>query len=251
VPEDGGQLAAFKPGQYVTVNAGSLGTPTAPRNYSLSDRPGTGYFRITVKRETGPRGVPDGVISNYLHDRINVSDVLELGPPCGEFTLDAARAGGRPIVLLSGGVGLTPLASMLNSLAHSRYEAPVYFIHAARNSRFHALGDEVRRVAATCENVQAHFCYDEPLADDLVAGRCDSIGVVDLALLERLLPGPDCEFYICGPKPFMASLVRMLSDWGVPEDRRHYEFFGPQEDLSGAALGSTGRWHRARRAALA
>jgi nitric oxide dioxygenase len=231
VPEDGGRLPSFQPGQYITVAIDRPGQVTAPRNYSLSDRPGTGYFRITVKREPGAGEAPAGVGSNHLHDRIKVGDAVQVGPPCGDFVLDVERAAGRPIVLLSGGIGITPLTSMLHSLMHAKTQQPVYFIHAARNSRYHALGDEVRQATAGTSNFRTHFCYDQPLSDDAAGNCCDSVGVIDLALLKRLLPGPDAEFYFCGPKPFMASLVRSLRDWGVPEEQMHYEFFGPKEEL--------------------
>lgn len=232
-PVDGGPIAAFKPGQYVTVRVDHPTTPTSPRNYSLSDRPGRDYYRISVKREAGlTADVPGGLISNYLHDDIDVGDTLEVGPPCGEFTLDVDQIGKRPVVLLSGGIGITPLLSMLHSLADKQVDAPVYFLHAARNSRIHSHAEEVRRVAAQRENVVTHFVYDQPLHDDLTAGRCDGDGVLDAKRLATLLPTTDAEFYFCGPKGFMANVARDLKKWGVDEADLHYEFFGPKEELS-------------------
>src|SRR5690606_20459387 len=110
----------FLPGQYITVRAEHPTTPTSPRDYSLSDRPGVGHFRISVKRE-GPLAAdaPEGLISAYLHDAIQPGDRIEVGPPCGVFTLDPAEAGIRPVVLLAGGVGVTPLLSMFKSLVHT------------------------------------------------------------------------------------------------------------------------------------
>jgi nitric oxide dioxygenase len=234
-PEDGGEVAPAKPGQYVTVKIDHPTTPTSPRNYSLSDLPGVGHYRISVKREPSlADGAPAGLISNYLHDHVNVGDVIEVGPPCGEFTLDPAQAktNGRPIVLLSGGIGITPLLSMLKSLARQDGAPPVYFIHAARNSRIHALGNEVRRLAAEWPNLHVHFRYDAPLPDDLSAGRCDSVGVVDAALLKQLVPHNDAEFYFCGPKPFMTGVYRLLKDRGVDDSRLHFEFFGPRQEIT-------------------
>ena len=140
-------------------------------------------------------------MSNYLHDEVEQGDVLDIGPPCGEFTLDPAAVGEPPVVLLSGGIGVTPLMSMLKSLAHHEVRTPVYFIHAARNSRVHALAAEVRRASEGRRNFSTHVRYDAPLPEDLDDRRCDSAGLLDLALLEELLPTNDVEYYFCGPPP--------------------------------------------------
>jgi nitric oxide dioxygenase len=236
VPHDGGALPEFKPGQYATVRIEHPTTPTSPRNYSLSDRPGTGYFRFSVKREgRGAADAPLGLISNHLHDRVQVGDVLELGPPCGEFTLEAASADGRPIVLISGGIGITPLLSMWNDLAHRGWTGPVHFVHAARNSRVHAFADEVRAVAKASPNFKVHVLYDDPLADDLSQGRCNRKGQADVQFLSSLVDLNDAEFYFCGPKPFMASLYAGLLAAGTPDTRVHFEFFGPRQDITSTA----------------
>ena len=232
-PVDGGPIASFKPGQYITVRVDHPATPTSPRNYSLSDRPGRDYYRISVKREPAlAADAPDGLISNYLHDEINVGDTLEVGPPCGEFTLDVEQVGQRPVVLLSGGIGITPVLSMLHALADKQVDAPVYFLHAARNSQIHSHAEEVRQVAARCENVMTHFVYDQPLHDDVAEGRCDGDGVFDAKRLKALLPTQQADFYFCGPKAFMAGIARDLKKWGVDESNLHYEFFGPKAELS-------------------
>jgi nitric oxide dioxygenase len=232
-PADGGPLAEFKPGQYVTVKIDSSQLITPPRNYSLSNRPGLGYYRISVKREPAPKAdALSGLVSNYLHDHMHQDDMLEIGPPCGEFTLDPASLRERPIVMISGGIGITPLMSMLECIAHERVTTPVHFIHAARNSRHQVFGKEVRRLAAECANIRAHIRYDEPLSDDLESGRCDSVGLIDRSLLKELLPTRDAEFYLCGPKPFMRGLLHSLQAWGVADSQIHYEFFGPRQDLS-------------------
>jgi nitric oxide dioxygenase len=233
VPQDGGELASFKPGQYITVKINHPKSPTAPRNYSLSDRPGAGHYRISVKRETGLLAdAPDGLVSNHLHDEVCEGDILYLGPPCGEFFLDLDEPPARPIVLVSGGIGLTPVVSMLKSLVHQGVKTPVYFIHGARNSRVHALADEVRKLAAECDNIRTHFRYDDPLADDLCEGRCDSTGVVDIELLRDLLPSNEADFYFCGPKPLMVGVYHGLKAWGVSDEQIHFEFFGPRQELT-------------------
>ena len=238
-PQDDGPLPTFKPGQYVTLKVQHPTTPTSPRNYSLSDQPGLDFYRISVKREPGS---PAGLISNYLHDHVGKGSVLPVGPPCGEFTLDPDAAK-RPIVLLSGGVGLTPMLSMLKALAHRRPEVPVYFIHGTRNSATHAMDAEVRAAAARLPNGRVHVRYNEPLAGDVEGASCDAVGTIDVPLLRSLVPNLHAaEFYMCGPKPFMACLYRGLREAGVPEAQVHLEFFGPKQDLvlaeSSAADGS-------------
>jgi nitric oxide dioxygenase len=232
-PQDGGELVSFKPGQYITVKINHPNSPTAPRNYSLSDRPGAGHYRISVKREAGLLAdAPDGLVSNYLHDEVREGDVLYLGPPCGEFFLDLDEPPQRPIVLVSGGIGLTPVVSMLKTLVHRGVKTPVYFIHGARNSGVHALADEVRRLATENDNIRTHFRYDDPLADDPTEGRCDSTGLVDIELLRDVLPANDADFYFCGPKAFMVGLYHGLKAWGVADEQIHFEFFGPRQDLA-------------------
>jgi nitric oxide dioxygenase len=234
-PADGGQVPTFKPGQYITVRIDHPTTPTAPRNYSLSDRPNGQYFRISVKREwAADAEAPAGLVSNYLHDHVEEGDLLDVGPPCGEFTLEPAQASDRPVALISGGVGITPVMAMLKSLVHEGADTPVHFIHAARNSAAHAFAGEVQRVADEHPQVNVHFRYDAPHEDDVAGGKCHSVGLVDLEFLRDALPSKDAEFYFCGPKPFMASLYHGLKEWGVDESRIHFEFFGPQQELIGA-----------------
>jgi nitric oxide dioxygenase len=238
VPADGSTPAPFKPGQYITVQIDHLATPTSLRNYSLSDRPGLKHYRISVKREDSLLpSAPDGLISNYLHDHVNIGDQLKIGPPCGEFVLEPSKVTSKPIVLLSGGIGITPVLSMLKSLVHQRIETPVYFIHGARNSRVHALAGEVRHLASECANLHTHFRYDAPLASDLQHKCCDSTGIIDLKLLSQLLPSNDAEYYFCGPKPFLVGLYRGLKKWGVEDSRMHYEFFGPKQELTAISAG--------------
>jgi nitric oxide dioxygenase len=232
-PQDDGELPPFKPGQYITVRVAHPTTPTSPRNYSLSDRPGVNHYRISVKREPSLEpGSPVGLISNYLHDYVAPGDTLEIGPPCGEFTIDPAQLTDRRIVLLSGGIGITPIISMFKSLAHHSAKVQVDFIHAARNSRTHALADEVRQAAAEQPHFRTHFRYDAPHADDLAKKRCDSVGLIDGDFLRSWLPNRNADFYFCGPKPFMMGVYRALKEWDVEDSRIHFEFFGPRQDIA-------------------
>lgn len=231
-PADDQPLPDFLPGQYITVRAKHPTTPTSPRNYSLSDRPGLEHFRISVKRE-GPlaQGAPKGLISNYLHEQVHPGDTIEVGPPCGEFTLVPEKIGTRPIVLLAGGVGVTPLLSMFKSLVYSDASTTIYFLQAARNSRAHAFAEEVREIAEGKANVKTLVLYDQPLAGDYEQGRCDLCGVIDAKKLGEWAPITTADFYFCGPRPFMQGVAKSLTSLGVDSGRMHFEFFGPRGEL--------------------
>jgi len=216
----------FEPGQFLVfrIPVGS-GREWVLRNYSISCSPERkdGY-RITVKREAAPdAGVPDGVSSCHLHDNVEVGDVLVAEGPRGDFVLD--RGSTRPVVLLSGGVGLTPLVSMLHALAAT--ERRTFFIHACENGEVHALRDEVEALAASNPGVTVHFCYRFPTEADRAADNHHSEGVVTKELMQRLLPLDDYDFYLCGPSPFMQAVHATLRGLGVARERIAYEFFGP------------------------
>lgn len=234
-PADQGPLPAFVPGQYVTVKVDHPSSPTSPRNYSLSDRPGQGHYRISVKREPGPtEDAPDGLVSNHLHDSVHEGDTIDLGPPCGEFTIDETAAGSRPIVLLAGGIGITPLLAMAKDLVHRRVDVPIHFLHATRNSKVQPLVDEIRALGTNRANVKTHVMFDEPTEDDVAHGRCDSVGTFDAGFLRDWAPCDDALFYFCGPKPFMQSVYTSLKGLGVSDDRIRFEFFGPKQEITSA-----------------
>ncbi len=159
-------------------------------------------------------------------------DELSIGPPCGEFTLDTSSADGKPIVMLAGGIGVTPLLSMLKALAKD-FDISRLLRSCISEQPTARAGGEVRDVASQHPAIQTHFRYDAPLADDLSTGRCDSIGRVDLEFLQTILPTNDAQFYFCGPKPFMTGVYRALKDWYVDESRIHFEFFGPRQEING------------------
>ena len=234
VPEDAKPLPSFIPGQFLPFRLDIPGQP-APltRTYSLSDRPNVEYYRLSIKREPPPGDRPDlppGRSSTYFHDRVEAGTRLRARSPRGKFYLDPK--GERPVALISAGVGLTPMISMLNAIVAAGSGRPVWFIHGARNGREHAMGAHVRAVAGENDNVRAHIVYSRPLPDDVEGRDHDARGRVDGDLLKRLLPGNDLDFYLCGPTQFMKSLYNGLLGWGVPEDRIHYEFFGPGSALT-------------------
>ncbi|MHA3773251.1 NO-inducible flavohemoprotein [Verrucomicrobiota bacterium sgz303538] len=231
-PKDGGAVPEFKPGQYITVRVPSPNGQTTMRNYSLSDKPGQPWFRISVKRESGSKETtPDGYVSNFLHNNVQVGDMIEVGPPCGEFFLDLTEKHRRPLVLMSGGVGITPTMSMLLSVLEAMPDRPVFFIHAALNARTHAFRQTVRDLASRHPNLKVHYRYNEPTAEDRDEGGHDSEGFVDAQLIESLVPDRDADYYFCGPKPFMVSIYHQLLEWGIPATQVHLEFFGPRQEL--------------------
>ena len=234
VPEDGAPLPSFLPGQFLTLELDIPGQPKPViRTYSLSDSPNPEFYRLSIKREPAPADEPDlpaGLSSNYFHDQVEVGATLRVGPPRGKFHLDPD--GERAVVLLSGGVGLTPMTSMLNAIVQSDASRPVWFVHGTRNGREHALGAHVRRLAEENENVHAHIRYSQPEAVDIEGRDYDNRGRVDMALLKQVLPFDDYDFFICGPTPFMRSLYCGLLSLGVSESRIHYEFFGPGSMLT-------------------
>lgn len=215
-PVDGGSIMDFQPGQYITVLMEVDGQPLR-RTYSLSSEPGSGFYRISVKRE------PGGVASSYLHDHVDVDTELELLPPSGGFTLQDHS---RPLVLLTAGVGITPAISMLDATAISDRE--IHFIHCALNSRVHAFRGHVDKMAEQHENVRPHYIYSEPLPGDVAHGE----GLITADTLAQLLPANlDVDLYFLGPKPFMQSVWRITKTLRIPANQVHYEFFGPAEAL--------------------
>jgi nitric oxide dioxygenase len=230
VPADGGGLAGFEPGQYVSVKLDIPGDAhTHIRQYSLSDAPGKPYYRITVKREDALDGRPAGKVSTYLHQQIDTGTELHLSAPAGDFTLDTGDT--RPVVLLSGGGGLTPMVSMLNSLADARSERSVTFIHAAQNGRLHALREQVEEAVAKLPQANAVWCYERPTEEDRQSNSFHKEGYIDLNWLQSVIPVKEASFYFCGPVPFMKTIKRALTAWGVADADIHYEFFGPAGSL--------------------
>jgi len=216
VPADGGALLDFQPGQYIGLRL-SLGGEEVRRNYSLSAPANGREYRISVKRE------PGGLVSNHLHDKVQVGDELALFPPAGEFVL---RDSTKPLALISAGVGITPALSMLDAARHSG--RPIHFIHCARHGEVHAFRDWVAAQAAEHPQIRHYVCYSEPRAGD----AADAEGLLSRDLLAQWLPEQrDLDAYFLGPKPFMAQVKRHLHDLGVPPEQSHYEFFGPAAAL--------------------
>lgn len=213
-PADEGVLLDFIPGQYIGLRL-QLEGEEVRRNYSLSQAPNGREYRISVKRE------PGGKVSNHLHDQVGVGAELELFAPAGEFTLSRSR---KPLVLISAGVGITPLLAMLEqAVADGR---PIHFIHCARNGEVQAFARRLDALAARHPQLRRYLCLEQPGAE------ADAYGRLSRELLQRWLPSePDVDAYFLGPKPFMAQVRRDLRALGVPDAQARYEFFGPASAL--------------------
>jgi ferredoxin-NADP reductase/MOSC domain-containing protein YiiM len=237
VPEDREPLPPFKPGQFLTFRLEIAGqSKPITRTYTISDRPNPDYFRLSIKRETPPAHRPDappGLSSNYFHDHVEPGTKLCVKAPRGEFWLDPGDD--SPVVLVSAGVGLTPMISMINAIVAAGSKRPVWFIHGTHSSREHAMGEHLRRLAAEHDNVHLHVRYSRPEPRDVEGQDHDGIGHITVDVLKELLPPAAYDFYLCGPTPFMKSLYNGLLDWGVAEGRIHYEFFGPASLLKAGA----------------
>jgi ferredoxin-NADP reductase/predicted pyridoxine 5'-phosphate oxidase superfamily flavin-nucleotide-binding protein len=224
VPADGGGVVAHQPGQYLPIRLTVPGhEKPVLRTYTVSDAHQEQGLRITVKREA------EGVASRFLHDTVRVGDTIEAMAPRGDFVLNAAS--GRPVVLLSAGVAITPMIAMLNHLVREGVKSGefrnVVFVHGARDGSELAFGDHLRTLGANAPGVHLHVRFSKPRADDVPGEDYASAGRVDLDLLQRLLPFGDYDFYLCGPGAFVADLHAGLKGLNVADDRIHYEFFGP------------------------
>lgn len=232
VPSIGAGIPTFKPGQYITVRVPTPCGHTTMRNYSLSSTPDQDYFRISVKREAGAKAdTPQGFVSNFLHDQVNVDSVIEVGPPCGEFFLDEETQHHRPLVLLAAGIGITPILSMLQTALKTMPERQIFLVHACVNERVQAFRQTLDDLNAQHKNLTVRYCYSDAAPSGTQRSAHHSTGLVDAALIESFVPERDADYYFCGPKPFMVSIYHQLLGWGIPAAQVHFEFFGPRQEL--------------------
>lgn len=225
-PADGGAVMRHKPGQYLTLWLSIPGQAPVKRNYTISSAPDGESYRITVKRE------PRGLASRWLHDRVKAGDTLKVGAPAGEFFLQPSD--GRPVVLLSGGVGLTPMVAMLESTAALAAEQPVLFAHGAFDAAAQAMAGHVRQLATSLPNGKAVFFHEAPSPASVANTDFDEEGVISADWLKRETPIATADYYICGPKPMLRNVIGALVAEGVPVARIHYEFFGPADEVLAA-----------------
>ncbi|MFP6774145.1 MAG: FAD-binding oxidoreductase [Alphaproteobacteria bacterium] len=216
---DGGPLPEFEAGQHLPME---LEVPEysepVRRTYSLSGGPSQASYRISVKRE------PRGTASRYLHDHMETGAIISSRQPAGGFMLSCSTC---PVVLVSAGVGLTPLVSMLHDLAAEGGGRPVWFVHGARDGAHHPLAREVRELCQSRSGIALHVAYSRPRAEDTMGTDHDSTDRVDSDLLAGLIENPGAHYFLCGPTRFMADLQTGLEGRGIPVAQIHTESFGP------------------------
>ncbi len=239
---DGKPLPAFKPGQYLTFRLPGSGREGGQlvRCYSLSDHPHQPFYRVTIKRVPPAPGAPAGGLGSTLfHSQIKELDVLDVRAPAGKFCLDPNDP--TPVVLIGGGIGLTPVYCMLSTLVHLKSPRTVWLYYGLRHRREHLFKAELDAIAQQHPNVRIRICYSQPDAADRLGVDYHVAGRVTPELLRSELPSNDFAFYYCGPGAMMESLTSGLKAWGVPEARLHFEAFGPLSVKRAAPAGAAVR----------
>jgi ferredoxin-NADP reductase/MOSC domain-containing protein YiiM len=223
-PVDGQPLPLCRAGQYVVLRLHLDGDKQPVlRSYSLSDLPLSDHLRISVKCEV------NGVGSVFLCSRTREGDVLDVSAPRGSFTLRPSQA---PVVLLSAGVGATPVMSMLHALAAERSQREVWWIYGARNRLEHPFAEESRSLLKRLSRGRGYIVYSRPASIDQVGSDFDAQGHIDVPLLERIGVSKDSDFYLCGPAPFLQNIRDGLREWGAPTRNVHTEIFGSLESIT-------------------
>ena len=216
---DGGPLPRHEPGQHLPIEFNVLDlAETVRRTYSLSGAPSAERLRISVKRE------PQGLVSRFLHDQLEPGAIIDTRKPAGDFVLGGSDF---PVALVSAGIGLTPMVSILHELAGQDGDRPVHFIHGARDGAHHPLAAEVRALSGKSPSIRTHTAYSRPRPEDRRGDNYDSEGRVDGELLAGLVQDPETHYFLCGPTRFMADILGALEARGVSPDQIHTETFGP------------------------
>jgi len=229
-PHDGKPIPAFDPGQYLTFQLDVPGQDKPViRCYSLSDTPlEKDYYRVSIKRLSPPPKVPDappGVSSNFFHKALSEGDILDCKAPGGNFYLDMAEHG--PIVLIGGGIGITPMISMMRSVALSGSKRETWLFYGTRDSREVVQPAHLRELEEQHENIHVRLCFSDPREGEVAGKDFDHAERVSVDLMHRVLPSTNYDYYICGPAPMMNSITEDLEAAGVPKGNVHYESFGP------------------------
>jgi ferredoxin-NADP reductase/MOSC domain-containing protein YiiM/ferredoxin len=230
---DGHQLPVALPGQYVVVRLKpTAGGPTLFRSYSLSGPPATERYRISVKIE------PNGAAGNYLREHLKAGDHLDVSSPRGSFIL---QPGERPIILLSAGIGATPVLAMLHALAAARSTRQVIWLHSARDGQHHPFAGEVRSLLRALTNGRSYVCYTKPDSNDKTGEDFNATGRFSPAVFEELGLPRDADVYLCGPTRFMADMKEALPALGVAPERIHIEIFNGGESMTPGVGGAMTR----------
>jgi nitric oxide dioxygenase len=228
VPSDGGPVVRHKPGQYLGFALDLPGIGKLRRNYSISCMPNDRAYRISVKREATP-GYPRGQASNWLHDHAVPGTALRAAAPAGDFFLEVKST--APVALVSGGVGLTPMVSMAETIAATQPDRCTFWVHGALNGRVHAMREHLRSLAGQMPGLRLATFYADPLPGDRAGIDYDTKGLISADWLAAYTPAGETTYYLCGPKPFLRDLTSGLLRQGVSAERIRYEFFGPADEL--------------------
>ena len=221
VPTDHQPLDAAQPGQFVVLRLKPRpDTPALLRDYSLSNAPSAAYYRVSIKQEER------GAASTYVRSQVRVGDVLDVSAPRGNFTLGP---GNHPIVLLSAGIGVTPVLAMLHTLVAEASLREVWWLHGARNGEEHSFAQESRQLLQALPHSHSHILYSRLGPGDRPGLDFDTPGRLNMAVLQELGVPRDADFYLCGPPAFLQDWTSGLADWGIPRERVHTEIFGPGE----------------------
>jgi ferredoxin-NADP reductase/MOSC domain-containing protein YiiM len=216
-PADGQPIAAALPGQFIVLRLGPASAPALMRSYSLSGQPDAVHYRVSVKREA------HGAASAYVDDELQVGDIVQASAARGSFTL---RPGEAPVVLLSAGIGVTPVLAMLHALAAEASTREIWWLYGTRSGREHPFAEEIRGLLKLLAHRHSHICYSSPAPEDRPDVDFDARGRLNMHVLQELDVPRDGDFYICGPSTFMSDLTAGLAALGVARDRIHTEMFG-------------------------
>lgn len=217
-------LESFLPGQYVPVKVQEkMAAETLIRNYTISDSPKRNYYRLTIKREN------EGKMSRYFHDSIGEGDEVELGKPMGNFHLSIGSK--KPVVLLSGGVGITPMLSMLEYVAQNEPDRILYFIHSSLDSTVQPMSKRLMELEKKLSNTYMSIHHTQPNKDEIPGIDFTHKGLIKKTFLESTLYGVQAEYYLCGPVGFMETMYRYLVEMDIDSANINYEFFGEGKSL--------------------
>jgi ferredoxin-NADP reductase/MOSC domain-containing protein YiiM/ferredoxin len=230
---NGQVLLTAIPGQYVIVRLQpAVVGPPLFRSYSLSGPVSTERYRISVKIE------PNGAAGTYLRDHVQLGDALEVGSPRGSFLL---RSGERPVILLSGGIGATPVLAMLHALVATRSTRQVFWLHAARDREHHPFASEVNRLILALTRGRSYVCYSKPGSGDKMGRDFDATGHISRSAFDAAGVPRNAEVYLCGPNHFMAEMKEELTSYGVAPAQIHVEIFNGGESMPPGVVGGPAR----------
>jgi len=222
-PKDGSVVPDYEAGQYLTIRVQNPDSEYKQiRHYTLSSKPNGKQFRISVKKEAD--FTPNGVVSTYLHDSVEVNDVIEASAPAGMFTLEEEVT---PVTFISGGVGITPMLSMLDKLADEKSTRDISFLHAAQSEKVHAFHEDVKELIASLDNAKYVYGYSDPVNKD---GEQNFNGFINKEILQEVAQ-ENTTFYVVGPVGFMEHVANLLTEMNVPVENIKYELFGPKQDI--------------------